>query len=141
MEGFKPCLAEPDIWMRESEGVYEYIAVYVDDLAMALRDPESFVEILHNKYGFDTKGTGPLSYHLGADFERDEDGILCMSPKKYIDRMMLNFKQTFGTRPSTKYSSPLESGDHPELDDSELLDQEGIQNTNHWLVPCNGLFL
>ena len=33
----------------------------------------------------------------------------------------------FGEKPSAKMYSPLEKGDHPELDDSELLDAEGIQ--------------
>jgi len=30
-EGFIPCKAEPDIWMRAMYGVYEYVAVYMDD--------------------------------------------------------------------------------------------------------------
>ncbi len=33
----------------------------------------------------------------------------------------------FGEKPSAKMNSPLEKGDHPELDDSELLDATGIQ--------------
>jgi hypothetical protein len=34
-----PCKAEADIWMRENDSVYEYVAVYVDDLLIAARDP------------------------------------------------------------------------------------------------------
>jgi len=33
----------------------------------------------------------------------------------------------FGTKPKTIYSSPLEKGDHPELDTSPELDIEGIK--------------
>ena len=33
----------------------------------------------------------------------------------------------FGEKPSAKMYLPLEKGDHPELDDSELLDATGIQ--------------
>jgi hypothetical protein len=33
----------------------------------------------------------------------------------------------FGCKPSTKVSSPLENGDHPEIDTSDLLDEKGIQ--------------
>jgi Reverse transcriptase (RNA-dependent DNA polymerase) len=33
--GFTPSKAESDIWMRENKGLYEYIAVYVDDLLIA----------------------------------------------------------------------------------------------------------
>jgi Reverse transcriptase (RNA-dependent DNA polymerase) len=28
--GFNPCKAETNIWMREHQGLYEYVAVYVD---------------------------------------------------------------------------------------------------------------
>ena len=50
-----------------------------------------------------------------------------MTPKKYIDRMVDNYTRIFGKRPTTNISLPLEHGDHPELDDSELLDEDGIQ--------------
>ena len=33
----------------------------------------------------------------------------------------------FGDKPSTKVSSPLEKGDHPELDTSDELDIDGIK--------------
>jgi uncharacterized protein YciI len=35
---FFPFKAEPDIWMRKKGNLYEYIAVYVDDLAVAMKD-------------------------------------------------------------------------------------------------------
>jgi hypothetical protein len=38
---FTPSKAEADIWMQENDGLYEYIAVYVDDLLIAARDPIS----------------------------------------------------------------------------------------------------
>ena len=50
--GYKPSISEPDIWMRRNTDVYEYNATYVDDLALALKDPKSFTDILLNKYGF-----------------------------------------------------------------------------------------
>ena len=33
----------------------------------------------------------------------------------------------FGHKPSTEAHSPSEAGDHPELDDSDFLDADGIQ--------------
>ena len=48
-EGFTPCCAEPDIWMHRNGEIYEYIAVYVDDLAFAMKDPGTFVEALRAK--------------------------------------------------------------------------------------------
>ncbi|GAX27530.1 hypothetical protein FisN_UnNu102, partial [Fistulifera solaris] len=69
--GFQSCKAEPDIWLRPSGDVYEYVAVYVDDLALAMKDPDAFVKILTDKYNFKLKGTGPITFHLGMDFSRD----------------------------------------------------------------------
>ena len=126
-EGFVPCKAEPDIWMRQNGDNYEYVAVYVDDLAFAVKDPQFFIQILREKYQFKIKEAGPLEFHLGADFFRDDEGILCMAPQKYIDRLAASYEKMFGEKPSAKMYSPLEKGDHPELDDSELLDAEGVQ--------------
>ena len=126
-EGFSPCKAEPDIWMRPNGDVYEYIAVYVDDLAIAMLRPKEFTQLLIDKYKFKLKGTGPISFHLGCDFVRDDHGVLCLKPRKYIDRMVASYEQMFGEKPSTKVTSPLEKNDHPELDDSELCDAEEVR--------------
>ena len=126
--GFFPCKSEPDIWMRPSGDHYEYIAVYVDDLALVLDDPVTFVEELKNAHNFKFKGTGPISFHLGMDFFRDEEGNLCMAPRKYIEKMLGTYERMFGEQPKQVYSSPLEKGDHPEMDTSDLLDATGITN-------------
>ena len=125
--GFYPCKAEPDIWMRKCDSFYEYIAVYVDDLAIVMKDPKAFVDILNNKHKFKTKGTGPISFHLGMDFIRDDDGTLAISPTKHIEKLIKNYKKLFGESPKQSVTSPLEKGDHPELDDSDELDAKGIQ--------------
>ena len=125
--GFVPCRAEPDIWMRDKLDHWEYIGTYVDDLAIASKDPKSIVNTLTDKYRFKLKGTGPISYHLGCDFSRDKDGVLGIQPRKYIERMVETYVRMFGEKPKEIYTSPLEKGDHPELDTSDLLDADGIQ--------------
>jgi hypothetical protein len=125
--GFEPFKAEPDIWMRPNGDVYEYIGVYVDDLAIVAKNPQDIVDILENKCHFKLKGTGPITFHLGMDFFRDKDGVLCMAPRKYVEKMIASYQQFFGTKPRTVYSSPLEKGDHPEMDTSEFLDATGIE--------------
>ena len=40
--------------------------------------------------------------------------------------MIGDFQQLFGSKPK-EYTSPLEKGDHPELDMSELLGEDGIK--------------
>jgi hypothetical protein len=124
--GFKPSKSEPDIWMRKNGEIYEYIAVYVDDLAIAAKDPQSIIDVLTVRHQFKLKGTGPIAFHLGCDFFRDEHGVMCMAPKKYIEKMVATYFLMFGKMPKA-YSSPLEKGDHPEINTSELLEDEGIQ--------------
>jgi hypothetical protein len=138
--GFVPSRAEDDIWMRDCGDHYEYIARYVDDLAIASKDPGAITKELMEKFKFKLKGTGPITYHLGCDFFRDSTGTLCMQPKKYIERMEGTYLQMFGSKPKTTYSSPIEKGDHPELDTSEELNEKGIQQYQsligaaQWLV-------
>ena len=48
--GFFPCKAEPDIWMREKADHWEYIGTYVDDLAIASKDPQAIVDKLVKEY-------------------------------------------------------------------------------------------
>ena len=125
--GFTPSRAEPDIWMRARGDHYEYIAVYVDDRAIASRDPEDIVKLLVDKHKFKLKGTGPISYHLGMEFFRDKHGVLCISAKRYVEKMLDTYKRQFGKMPPTNNCmSPLADGDHPELDDSEYLTGDGI---------------
>ena len=123
---FKQCYADPEVWMRDAGDHYEYIGVYVDDLVIASRDPQAILDSLMEVYKFLLKGSGPLTFHLGCDFINDPDRTLCQSPRKYISRMTDNYIQMFGHEPR-HYKSPLDKGDHPELDDSEFLDAEGIK--------------
>jgi hypothetical protein len=122
-----PSKGKNDIWLWNSGDKYEYVAVYVDDLAFAVEEPHEFVKVLEDKYKFKLKGTGPLHFHLGCDFYRDEDNTLCMSPKTYISRMHDNYVRLFGEKAKLNVFSPLEKGDHPELDTSEFLNEDDIQ--------------
>ena len=117
---FFPSKAEKDIWMRDKGDHYEYIAVYVDDLMIASRDPETIISLLVKEHCFKLKGTGPTEFHLGCDFYRDEEGVLCYAPKKYIEKILDNYQRIYGRLPKRAHS-PLLQNDHPELDTSELL--------------------
>lgn len=124
--GFFPSKAERDIWMRDKGDHYEYIGVYVDDLLIASKNPQAIVDTLMNDHKFKLKGTGPISFHLGCDFFRDEEDTLCLAPRKYIDKMLDNYVRIFGSLPR-KAHSPLVQNDHPELDTSDLLEYEDIK--------------
>src|SRR5919202_4252209 len=82
--------------------------------------------LLTTKCGYKLKGVGPIDYHLGGNFGRDSDGTLKYGPKKYIDMLIASYTKRHGSAP-TERSSPLPSGDHPELDDTPELDEAGIK--------------
>jgi hypothetical protein len=97
----------------------------VDDLAITMENPKEFTEVLQNKHIFKLKGTEPITFHLGMEFTRDEDGTLCISPTKYIEKLIKNYAKSFGMKPK-ECASPLEKGDHHEIDKSELCTMEQI---------------
>ena len=68
--GFKPPRADPDTWMKYSkDGNHnEYIAVYIDDLAIYMEDPKSFCDKLGE--------VAPINYNLGCGYTRDEDNAI-----------------------------------------------------------------
>jgi hypothetical protein len=72
--GFIRSKAKADIWMRENNNLYEYIAVYVDDLLIAARNPKAIFQTLEEQHMFKLKEVVPLTYHSGCDYFRDHDG-------------------------------------------------------------------
>jgi hypothetical protein len=50
-----------------------------------------------------------------------------MAPRKYIDKMIDGYERMFGSKPKLNVLSPLEKGDHPEIDTSDLLEPKEIQ--------------
>jgi hypothetical protein len=91
-----------------------------------MKDPKELTDILEKQHKFKLKGTGPITFHLGMDITRDDDNTLCISPTKDLDKLAKNYEKSFGLKPNTSVMSPLEKGDHPELDTSELCTTEQI---------------
>ena len=110
--GFVPSLAEVSIYMRKclnGDDHYKYIAIAtcVDDLANIMKDPQSLIKQLKAvPYNFKLKRSGPLNFHLGCGFSRDNNGTLYMDPRKYTDQMIEAYEQHFGVKPNTEHRSP-----------------------------------
>jgi hypothetical protein len=85
--GFTSTKAEEDIWIKNMGDHYVYIAVYVDDMMVASKNPKWVIEGLE-AVPFSHNGTRPVTYHLGCDYCRDKHGTLCVGPKKYIKKMV-----------------------------------------------------
>ena len=133
--------------MRKSGSLWEYVAVYVDDLSFVERDSEKFVKELENNYEYKLKGTGSISFHLRYDFFRDDDGTLRIDPREYIDKMIDGYKNMFNEKQPGNFKSTLEKGDYPELDNTELLDPSGVQKCQsmigsiQWAVSIGRLYV
>jgi hypothetical protein len=95
--GFIRSKAKADIWMKENNNLYEYIAVYVDDQLIEARNPKEIVQTLEEQHKLKLKGAGPLTYHFGYDYfcDHDHDGSLCFGPREYITKMMDQFKNMY----------------------------------------------
>ena len=144
--GFNPSKAEPEIFMRKNGDAWECVATWVDDLCLVMKEPKQFLEVLTAApCNFKLKGSGPLESHLGCRFRRDADDHLVMDPIKCIEKMMDGHEQSFNKMPSkSKCMSPVENNHHPELDTSEFLDNEGVQQCQsmvgslQWLITTGG---
>jgi hypothetical protein len=49
-----------------------------------------------------------------------------MPPRKYVDKLIQSYERMFREKPGTNVYSPLQKGDHPELEDSKLLDPDDV---------------
>ena len=96
---FLPCKAKLDTWMRQCSGLWYYITLYVDDPTFVVRDPKTISDLLEEKCKYKLKVTGIISYHLGCDFFRDDEEVICMAPKKYIEKIIGGYKNMLNKKP------------------------------------------
>jgi len=116
--------------MRNRGDHYEYIAVYVDDLIIAVKKPMEIIKELEKIGNYKFKGVGVPEYYLGADIKREkmkDTPLYCtvLSMKTYIKNIVEKIERLFNTKLES-YHSPLEGGYHPEVDASALLDSDKI---------------
>ena len=90
------------------------------------KNPKVFFDTLQTVHGYNLAGIGEPSYHLGGDFYRDDDNTLAWGAHSYIKKMILTYEQLFKEKPK-EFSTPMQEGDHPELDLTPELDIDGIR--------------
>ena len=125
--GFSPSYADPAIWMREQSDHWEYIGVYVDDLLIMSKDTDAIIKTLEKEYTL--KGVGFPKYYLGADMKMLDapEKVFTLGSATYVKRCLVVYEQIFGEQPARKINAPLDPKDHPELDDTDLLDEVGMR--------------
>ena len=128
---FKPTKADPDLWMRKHlDGYYEYIAWFVDDVIAFSKDPLKIMKELEKTYVM--KGVGAPRYYLGGDVleldgQWNRQGLEhAFSAATYIDQALPKLAKLLGVEQFAKKMVPFDPDYHAELDDSPLLDADGI---------------
>jgi hypothetical protein len=120
-------MADSDVWMKDAGTYYEYICVYVDDSLVIQKDPMVTNNLLAKWYKL--KGVGAPEYYLGADikrFKKPED-VLTMGCQTYVKKCVEIVETMIDATLETRYTAPLDPGDHPEVDTTEELGPHGRQ--------------
>ena len=122
--GFKPSRADPDLWIKLSNDKthYEYIATHVDDVIVASKEPDTYISKLQEKFPIRNVKTSP-EYYLGNDLEI-KGKTMRVSCTKYITEILRRYENKYGQL--RKENVPASPGDHPEMDDTPLLDKNGV---------------
>jgi hypothetical protein len=123
--GFVPTRSDADVWIRLSKDKrrYEYICTHVDDFMIVAKHPASIMKDLQDIYTINDDSISEPDYYLGNDYKKDRKGRWCIGCKKYLKEALLRVEQMYSTS-LKKFSIPMTSGDHPELDDTPLLDDD-----------------
>ena len=134
--GFKPCLADPDVWMRsatKSDGsdYWEYVLLYVDDALCISENPERVLRDEVGKY-FELKeaSIGPPDIYLGGRMRKvtmvNGAQAWAFGSSQYVQAAVKNVEDHLKTSSKSlphgrSCETPLSSNYRPELDISPEL--------------------
>jgi hypothetical protein len=129
--GFRPTRFDQDVWIRlaNDKSHYEYICTHVNYFCIFVQEPQPIMDQL--KSIFTIKSEGPPEYYLGNNYKQDKKGRWCIGCCTYIKESEARVEALLG-KLLPKHDVPMTPGDHPELDDSELLGDE--QHTEYQML-------
>jgi hypothetical protein len=105
----------------------EYLATYVDDILIWIKDPIALIKSLEKTYML--KSVGIPEYHLGGNVEclggawKNQVSGLALSAKIYIQNLIPKFEGLFG-KEFEPIKTPISEGYHPKIDDSPLFTKD-----------------
>ena len=135
--GYKSCLADADLWMKEQtrpdDGLvyYSYMLLYIDDALSINHDPQGELERLDKYFMMKPGSIGDPSIYLGAKLKKVQlsNGVWAwgQSPSKYVQEAVRNveahLKKT-GKSLTKRVYGPFPTGYSAELDTSPELEPE-----------------
>ena len=91
------------------------------------RNTQGIINIPEKEYTL--QGAGFPKYYLGADMKMLEtpEKAFIMGSATYVKRCLTVYEQLLGEPPPKKIHAPLDPKDHPELDETAFLDDEGMR--------------
>lgn len=137
--GYKPCLADPDIWMKAEvrdtpsgpQRYWSYILCYVDDILVAHHDAMSVLSKIDKFLPLKEGSVGDPSIYLGTKLRENKlaNGVFAwsMSPSKYVQEAVENCEKHLESNFGKKYALPSKAANpfptqyEPEMDVSEPL--------------------
>ena len=122
--GLAPTRADPDLWIKTTSNgqSYDYIATHVDDLIVVSKNPEQYLDKLKENFPLRHVHENP-DFYLGNNMVTRKDSTVKVSLEKYIREVIRKFESDYGEL--RKENVPHSPSDHPELDDSPKLDDDG----------------
>lgn len=137
--GYRPCLADPDVWFKEetrpNDGsrYYAYMLLYVDDCLAIHYDAIGALRELDKYFPMKAGSIGDPKIYLGAKLRPTtlENGVVAwaMSPSKYVQEAVANVQKHLKERGQSLAKNavtPFSSDYSPELDVSEVLGPDDV---------------
>ena len=139
--GFVPTRFDNDVWIRldATEKCYGYVCTHVDDFMIASKDPGKIMEEIETVFKVKDNSKGPPNYYLGNGYKRDKQGRWCIGCQNYLKEAFVRVESIMNIN-LLKRNRPLEVGDHPEEDDSKILNDSDLKKFQmligmlNWLV-------
>jgi hypothetical protein len=141
--GYKPCLADPDLWYKpevrpsDDHHYYAYILLYVDDCLAMHHDAEGELHRLDKYFKMKKDSIGDPAFYLGAKLRPTAlpNGVTAwgMSSSKYVQEAVRNIDEYLrsnndGMTLAKRAPTPFPSGYAPEIDDSQELNPENVSH-------------
>ena len=127
--GFRSVHYNRDVWMRlrEDRTRYDYICTHVDDFKIVARDPNHWLTQISGV--FLLKSTGPPSYYLGNNYVRStSENAWVLGCSMYIKECICHLEEDDMIEGRLwEHKNPLPAEVHPELDESPLLNDQGLK--------------
>ncbi len=117
-----------DVWMQlhEMKDSYDYICTHMDDFKIVAKEPEQARDQISSS--FLLKTIGPPPYYLGNEYNWSVDEkAWVLGCATYIRECIHQLEDNPSFSTLHPHESPLPAGCHPELDESQPLDLNGIR--------------